>query len=356
MKGRIVWVFWLVVVLASLTATASYAWLAMNTAAGLRGLEVELESDSLYLEISADAEEYHKSVSLSRPAVYSFDENTSELMLVSYGEVPSNGALLIYQTQLDKEKASNYGYPDGVFKEGGYRLYRPSDSKIGGGKLNFVEVTDTFSVGQSVVGYYVIGEYATPYPTASVADRYYYVKTVRDNGCVDYSCLGNKFEIGERLAGRKYWGYASSTSFDSSESSNIMNIVSMDTPAEDYCLKRTVFLRNAVNTGDAQDLRISSISILGRKNDLTDAIGILFVAKSDGRETVAKVYSHRNHENSENFDGLLFSDLRGDTSEVVTVDIYIYFDGKDENAHSRAQFLTANTVKINFSVDGHEYD
>ena len=89
---------------------------------------------------------------------------------------------------------------------------------------------------------------------------------------------------------------------------------------------------------------------------MTDAIGILFVAKSDGRETVAKVYSHRKHENSENFDGLLFSDLRGDTSEVVTVDIYIYFDGKDENAHSRAQFLTANTVKINFSVDGHEYD
>ena len=353
MKGRIVWVFWLVVVLASLTATASYAWLAMNTAAGLRGLEVELESDSLYLEISADAEEYHKSVSLSSPAVYSLNGNTSELMLVSYGEVPSNGALLIYHTQLTKKTASSYGYPDGVFREGGYRLYRPVYSEIGKEKLNFIEVTDTFSDGQSVVGCYTIGEFATPYPTASEAGRYYYVKTVRENGCVDYSCLGNKFKLGERLAGRKYWGYASSSSFDSSESANIMNIVSMDTPTEDYCLKRTVFLRNAVNTEDAQDLRISSVDILGRRNDLTDAIRVLFVAKSDGRETVSTVYNHRE---PGTFDGLLFRELRGDTSEVVTVDIYVYFDGKDDNAHSRAQFFTANTVKVNFSVDGHEYN
>ena len=88
MKGRIAWVFWLVIILAVLTSTASYAWLAMNTVARVRGFEVAFESDSVYLEISADAAEgYNRQVVFNRVRLLS-DEQTHEVYLVSYGEVP----------------------------------------------------------------------------------------------------------------------------------------------------------------------------------------------------------------------------------------------------------------------------
>ena len=74
-KGRVVLVFWLVVLIAVLTATASYAWLAMSTTARMKGFEVELESDSLYLEISEYSDrEYGNSVSFDRVVYYSDQE------------------------------------------------------------------------------------------------------------------------------------------------------------------------------------------------------------------------------------------------------------------------------------------
>ena len=353
MKGRLALTFWLVVVLAVVTSTASYAWLAINTMARLGGFEVELESDSLYLEISKDArEDYGTEVSFDGTMLYAVDDSTHEILLVSYGEVPSVGAILLYPTQLNADNAHLHGAPDGTYDGGENRFYLPAKSDISGGKDNFIDVTDTLSIGESLIGYYAVGESSVAYPTATASDRLYYVKTARGDGNVDYSCIG-KFEIGETLAGRKYWGYANSTNEEKSDPNNIMNVVSMDTPTEEYSLKRTVFLRGATGTADAKDLKISSVKIGGRKNYLTSAVRIMFVATSDRGRSTAVIYNHRN---PGSFDGTLFEEIFGDERETVTVDMYIYFDGKDEAAHNSTDFLTSHTVSVHFTVDDHVYN
>ncbi len=365
MKGRLAPTFWLVVVLAVLTSTASYAWLAINTAARLRGFEVELTSDSLYLEISQDAEEgYDTEVSFDR-ATYSLrgDGSTHEISLVSYGQVPLDGAIKIYKTQVDLSNADLYGSDEGTYIGGGRRFYQLSSSDIADGMYNFIDVTGDLEEGDSIIGYYVVDVSGDTYQKAQddtdpdyvkndLGEDLYYVKTDRGDGHVDYSCIGS-FDLGETLAGRKYWGYATSTKDQKPEPNNIMNVVSMDTPTEEYCLKKTVYIRGAANTGDMKNLRISSIEIGGRSNYLTNAIRIMFVASSTKGHTVTTLYNHRT---PNGFDEKLFDSIDGDGRELITVDIYIYFDGKDEGAHNNAGFLSTQTVDVHFTVGDQQYN
>jgi hypothetical protein len=340
-------------VLAVLNTVASYAWLAINTAAVLRGPEVELVSDSLYLEISRDATgNYSQEVSFdSSVALKGITGANKELSLVTYGTVPAEGALLIDRTQVDLENAHLYGTAQGTYNGSGIRFYEPVDSEIGGGKENLLDVTDKISYGQSILGYYVVEEKACD-AVATTDEEFYYVKTSKSNGNSDYSCIGN-FEVGEALANRLYWGYSASQREEFAEPDNIINVVSMDTPTEEYSLKKTVYLRGAYGTGNAKDLRVSSVEVGGRRNYLTDAIRIMFVATSSKGGTVTTIYSHRD---PAAFNGALFENLYGDGREVVTVDMYIYFDGRDEDAHNNAGLLSAQAIDVHFAIDDHIYN
>jgi hypothetical protein len=42
--------------------------------------------------------------------------------------------------------------------------------------------------------------------------------------------------------------------------------------------------------------------------------------------------------------------------EVVTVDMYVFFDGTDEDAYDQGGVLTRNDVIVKFAVDGHDYN
>ena len=359
MKGRVLLVFWMVALLAVLASVASYAWLAMNTKASIRGFEVGFKSDSLYLEISADAEDdYGKQVNFNKTAYFRTENIPTEseehtVDLITYGQVPSNGAIILYPTKLSIYNAYLYGTADGRYDSTmDVRFYIRTESVIGGGNENFLDVTDSLTDGQSIVGYYVVSESADSYPTASMADKIYHVKTARDSENYDYVCLG-KFALGEKLSGRKYWGYSSSTKENESQPNNIINVVSMDTPTEEYCLKKTVFLRGAKGSNALHDLDISSISVGGGVDYLTSAIRIMFVATSGDGDIVTRVYSHRD---PESFNGRLFEEVLGNEREVVTVEIYIYFDGRDADAHSTAGLLNSHTVNVKFAVKDHEYN
>ena len=354
-KGRIVLVFWLLAVLAVVTSMASYAWVAMNTTALMRGFEVELESDSLYLEISADPDEdYGKDVVFNRTVVYSaLEDDTHNIDLISYGELTSNGALLIYPTEMTKYNAYLFATEDGKYDPAkGTRFYVRSESFIAGSDENFVEITGKLSPGDSIIGYYTIGESASLYPTASLDDRFYYAKTTRADGSFGYSCLG-KFAKDEPLAGRKYWGYASSTVEAESQPNNIMNVVSMDYPEDAYALKRTVFLRGARGSEDLQDLSVSSVEVKGGADYLTNSIRVMFVATAGDGKVVTRIYSNRE---PDLFNGALFEEVLGNEREVIKVDIYIYFDGKDDDAHSTVGVLNSHTVNVEFSIEDHEYN
>lgn len=353
-KGKVAFVFWLVFALAVVTSTASYAWIAMSPTASFRGFEIAFKSDSLYLEISGDPEaEFGKTVSFDAVSYMSLNNSVHEVLLVSYGEVESIGALRIYPNEIKAGNGAYFGAPNGKFdKSSDRRYYVRADSSIAKGKHNYIDVTDRLKDGQDIRGYYVIDDSAVTYPTALTSTDFYYVKTPNGKGGFDYSCIGS-FEVGEKLAGRKYWGYAYSSEFDESQSHNAINVVSMDTPEKEYCLKRTVYIRGAAGTVMARDLGVVSIEVDGRRNYLTDAIRILFIATSDRGKTVTKIYSHRERES---FNGLLFEEILGDENELITVEMYIYFDGKDEDAHDNDGFLTSHTINVSFGIKDHNYN
>ena len=348
MKGRIVWVFWLVVVLAVLTSTASYAWLAMNVSSRVRGIEVEAETDSVYLEISADSDEgYDKNVSFGR-VMYTSAADDHELSLVTCGRLPSTGAVRIVTVEVTPRNAD-------VFSNGKYdgtgRYFKAVKSDIVNSNESYIDITSTLKIGDSLFGYYTVSE-GFSYTESNTGIYNYYYKDIRPNGIIDYVCIG-KVPEGEKLSNRLFWGYAYSDSLEESQVDNTLNIVSLDLPPNEYALKNTVFMRCAAGTTNAKNLRIESVDVEGMRNYLTYAIRVMFVAKFEDGSTKTIFYNHRN---PERFDGMLLSSIEGNEMETVTVDIYVYLDGTDESAFKQDGFLTRNDVTVTFTVDDHDYN
>ena len=340
MKGRIVWVFWLVVVLAVLTSTASYAWLAMNVSSRVRGIEVEAISDSIFLEISAyEGEGYGKDVSFGR-VMYSLSNDESELSLVTCGRLPEYGAVRVEAVRISTGKYDGTG-----------KYYMAVRSDIAERDISYIDITSNLKVGDSLIGYYIVME-GRSYTESNTIDYYYYYKDVRPSGIVDYVCIG-KVPEGEKLSNRLFWGYAYSDSLEESQVDNTLNIVSLDLPPNEYALKNTVFMRCAAGTTNAKNLRIESVDVEGMRNYLTYAIRVMFVAKFEDGSTKTIFYNHRN---PERFDGMLLSSIEGNEMETVTVDIYVYLDGTDESAFKQDGFLTRNDVTVTFTVDDHDYN
>ena len=348
MKGRIAWVFWLVVVLAVLTSTASYAWLAMNVSSRVRGIEVEAISDSIFLQISAyEGEGYGKDVSFGR-VTYSLSNDESELSLITCGRLPESGAARILATEITAKNAN--AFTGGKYNGSG-RYYKAVESDITNEDFSYIDITATLKIGDRLVGYYSIAE-GNSYTESNTVDYCYYYKDVRANGVVDYVCIGI-IPVGEKLANRLFWGYAYSDNLNETQADNTLNIVSLDFPPKEYALKNTVFLRCAEETGDAKNLRVDSVKVDGLRNYLTGAIRIMFVAHFDNGETKTLFYSHRN---PESFDGIILSQMRGNEMETVEVDIYVYFDGTDKSAYKQEGLLTRNDINVIFTVDDHSYN
>ena len=352
MKGRIALTFWLVVVLAVATATASYAWLAINLSADVRGIELEVELDSIFLEISADSEiGYDKNVSFDR-VMYALRGGDSSdekgLSLVTCGRVQASGAVRLVATVISAENAHFYG---GATYNGTGKYFKLVASDITGNDASYIDITSTLKNGDSVIGFYSVRE-ITQHTVSETSDYFYYYRNIGADGVIDYVCLG-KIPIGEPLANRLFWGYAYADKHNEVQADNTLNIVSLDLPPEQYALKNTVFLRCAEGTTDAKNLVISSIDVLGLHNYLTDAIRIMFVAESDDGESKTIFYNHRE---PESFNGHLFSLLGGDKTEIVKVDIYIYLDGTDQSAYEQHGVLTRNDVSVTFTVDDHDYN
>lgn len=352
MKGRIAPVFWLVVVLAVLCATSSYAWLAMNVSARLRGIELEAFTDSISLEISAEADTgYDTSVSLGYTSLYSSAINTDgeELSFITYKQISPLGAIGItpvrkYATDAPYDGTGRYYKAVGFDKTDRHNSY----AAITGS--SYVDVTDTLTLGQSLAGLYTI--IRGSWYTVSNNNIYdYYYEQVRSDGTIDYVCIG-KIPAGEALADRVLWGYAMSNELEDAQENNIINIVSLDFPPKEYRLHKTVYLRCAAGTQDARDLSVSEIQIDGHSY-LEGTIRIMFVATSGSGETVTRFYSHRE---PGNFNGDLFPTIYGDEEEVVKVDMYVFFDGADMDAYARDSIFTRSDITVKFSIADHDYN
>ena len=56
---------------------------------------------------------------------------------------------------------------------------------------------------------------------------------------------------------------------------------------------------------------------------------------------------------------ILFAKLLGDEAEVVTVEMYVYFDGMDASvvtATGAAGVLNGQSISVKFTIDEHTYN
>lgn len=226
----------------------------------------------------------------------------------------------------------------------------------------------------SKVGYLKVGSDLTNYYTLEV-NNYdevlhtdnveYYLKNQLANGEYDYSYVGKntESEVGNFL----YWGRAYSSDPEAVQKNNTLNIINPnginDDAVTNYYLHKTLYLRQAEGTNNASNLRIEDVRIGGAKNELSNALRVLFVAYSehDPDTLVTYIYDHENdNENGNSAESkLLFNTLLGNEAETITVDIYVYFDGMDDdanNAQVAGAVLNGQSIEIEFAIDELDYN
>lgn len=205
--------------------------------------------------------------------------------------------------------------------------------------------------GTSLAGYYTISTAAVDL-TAAFGKVY-----VADGD--DYVCICNitgasAAEDAKDITNELYWGRAYSNALGQVQGDNTLSALkNPDRTNSAYYFYDTVYLRNAENTNTSSDLRIEEVKIGGRVNALSDALRVLFVATNGAGERKVLEYNNRTGAIEDN--GALFASLLGNRGEIVTVDIYVYFDGTDEAAFTLkdgdAGLLNGQTVEVKFTID-----
>ena len=264
------------------------------------------------------------------------------------------------------------GYKVKAFDEGAsvYGYYKASDEDeliaIGGSSYctdvselyySYSSSTQTYTVvedltvGTSLNGYYTIT--ATPVANKAAATGKVYVA----NGN-DYVFIKDCGDEGVNLVTNDiYWGRTYSTALGQHQNTNTVSVIKSD--LDSYRYAGTVYLRCAENTNDGTDLKIADVKVGGRVNDLSNALRVLFVATNGKGDVVFTTYSNR--DGMAGFDGDLFDTILGDQNEVVTVDMYVYFDGTDVDAYTKADpadagVLNGQSIEVKFTIAEHSYN
>lgn len=177
----------------------------------------------------------------------------------------------------------------------------------------------------------------------------------------DYICVYNNTSPDETvdISGNIFWGKAYSDTLGSAGAQDMtradVGIIKDATALAEYVYSDTLYLRSAPNTNDGKNLRIENIEIGGRTNALTPALRILFVATNGKGDTAT--YTFVNNGNSFTSQ-TLFDTILGNTNEIVTVNVYMYFDGTDRaalTATSNMSALNGQTVAIEFAINDVDY-
>lgn len=413
---------------ALLLSTASYAWFAMNTQTNVEGLEVEAYTDSLFLEISTTGADdsystavkydpiesahlrlvtaslfgnYQLATISATPASGNYDEGTTyyeqvtgkfgtadyvkvdglstasstadcivnpvfELQVTNAkvsGDYYAFDAATNTYTKQTLNQASAYGLWEitssanntGLY-DGASRYYKETNGVL-------ADITNSLVAASDVSGYYTVAATPCDLTAKAVGTQDYYL--VNSNGYAYVGPIVNDTVLGEYL----FWGKAYSTDPANVQGTNPLTILdpASNTDAiSNYYLTKTVYLRQAEGTNNAENLVIN-VDIGGASNPLSGAIRVLFVATTTADATSPKRISYAIYDpNSQNANGMtysngenLFGTILGDENETITVDMYIYFDGTDEvakNASVVDAVLNGQTIDIQFSIDEHDYN
>ncbi len=202
------------------------------------------------------------------------------------------------------------------------------------------------SLGTPLKGYYTL-THSDPVAQASGTDKYYF-----QNGRGDYVCIGTP-TAGTNLNDYLFWARAYSASMGEVQASNTMNVLKQD-HLDNYYLHDTLYLRCAPDANPGQNLRVSEVVVEGN-DSLTEALRVLFVATNGSGEVARATYDNRTGEITHMDGDVLFATILGDASEIVTVEVYIYFDGTDAAAVTQNVQLSGQTVSVAFDIDRPDY-
>lgn len=237
---------------------------------------------------------------------------------------------------------------------------------------NLVNVTHTLYTADSVdgLGYFTMGTVSDPVnatTTKGDGTTEYYIKNTKDGGDVEYTYVGT-VPNGIRLDQHLFWGKAYSSKHDDVEEDNTITLVpeNVNETLDDYRLATRMYIRLAEDSNDAENLRVAGIKVGGATNPLDKALRVLIVATSGANTTKNVAYmlfdadgSVITHNNGVNSNANLFDKVLGNADEVITLDVYIYFDGTDAvsmNTSLAGGYLNGKTVDIEFAIDDHDYN
>ena len=216
--------------------------------------------------------------------------------------------------------------------------------------------------------------------SAPGAGNLYWLKSV-DNENDQYSDYVS-FVTAQDYAGTKlvpeqgYWyrGYSESlvTEYPNADgqSGRINGVINDTYPTDQstpYYLYTTYYLRMAQASNLASNLRINSVEVIGSEveNSLTNAVRVMLVVTSSIQDEVVRItYNNRTGEfMRETKDGrqhtdttLFFERFLGDQEEVVTVEVYMYYDGTDEAVNTNYTLdFSGHTVNLEFGIDTPDY-
>lgn len=314
------------------------------------------------------------------PVVGSGSEWKANNFLLATDLVPASDLTGLYKNPVFTEVTANELYASGTYyKEVNKACYAPVSLEVGdsvkglftladieaetSGQYNGTEqywkvidgsyhnVTKNLTEGSDLTGLYKVNP--APVSTESNFDGENYYYLVNGN---DYSCIGKPADS-VAIADYLYWGRAYSTDPTQHQDGNTLNIVN-DTDGEaNYYFHNTFFIRQAEGTVYGKNFKVENVKIGGDSSEIAKALRVLFVATSElgGRETC--VYDCGNNSYTYGDGGDNFFDvLLGDEKETVTIDVYVYYDGKDDVADNQTVIDNNQSVEIKFSIDNHNYN
>ena len=234
--------------------------------------------------------------------------------------------------------------------------------------------------GSHLEGYYTLNVQPVASPAA---DTVYHLRSEVTNNDPEADFIAFKTAAAKQAFEPEtgYWfrGYSESLNTEfggvgeaDHEAGRINGVIRDDAHTDEntpYYLHTTYYLRMGEASALASNLRINSVEVIGSEldNSLTNAVRVMLVVTSNVQteDVVRIIYNNRTGEfTREDNEGriesgdtsLFYERFLGDHAEVVTVKVYMYYDGTDANVNTNyALDFSGHTVNLEFGIDTPDY-
>ena len=230
------------------------------------------------------------------------------------------------------------------------------DFYLKGADGSYANVTSTLEKGTNLANFFTITNPTEVDYDAAEGEVYLKSKIVDEYSF--YAKYDTATDIND-VVSELYFGRAYSDVIANGDFDDTLSIIKNETEKlNSYRYFDTVYLRNAENTNNSKNLQVD-FTVGGVANELSNALRVLLVVSLAGDVINTVEYNNGTgditYANGDN----IIEVLLGNEQETLTVDIYVYFDGTDAVASNKtvpAGILNGQTVELNFTIDGVDYN